>query len=466
MRAMGYEYQEGRWNQVADTEGGVLIGDEMGLGKTVQGMACLQAGNAFPAVVVCPASLKLNWERELHSWLPHLRVKVLSGTQGNLPDADVWVINYDVLNHWVDRFPPLGGIVLDESQYIKNGAAQRSKASVKLADLVKSGGVRVCLSGTPIVNQPLEIITQLRVIGRLDAFGGATKFRAAYGNASPRNLAALNRKLRSFCYVRRRKMDVLTELPPKRWSEVLIEGDAEIMKQYRKAEADIVKYLSQEAMKLALESGATSEEARKEAWKRALRARAAEHLVAISTLKQLAAKAKMKVAEQWLKDFLDGGKKIVVFGWHRVVVDDVAEKFANGAKIQGGMSAEMRQQFVDGFQTSDEQRVIACNIKAAGVGLTLTAASDVLFLEQGWTPSDMEQAADRCHRIGQTDSVTAWLMLTANTIDEDISALIAHKRTIVDRAIDGSDDDDEAGGQSIVGDLIIGLAERGLREAE
>jgi len=466
MRAMGYEHDNGTWSLVRQTEGGVLIGDEMGLGKTVQGMACLQAANAFPAVIVCPASLKLNWERELHSWLPHLKVKVLGGTQGNVPDADVYVVNYDVLTHWVERFPPLGGIVLDESQYIKNGAAQRSKASVKLADKVKSGGVRVCLSGTPIVNQPLELITQLRVIGRLDDFGGATRFRSTYGNASPRNLAALNRKLRSLCYVRRRKMEVLTELPPKMWSEILIEGDPAVMKEYKKAEADIVKYLSELAMKLALESGATSDAARKEAWKKALRARAAEQLVAISTLKQLAARAKMTVAKQWVEDFLANDKKLVVFGWHRTVVDDVATSFANGVKIQGGMSSEKRQEYVDLFQTSDEQKVIACNIKAAGVGLTLTAASDVLFIEQGWTPSDMEQAADRCHRIGQTDSVTAWLMLTAGTIDEDISALIAHKRTIVDRAIDGSDSDDEEEGQSIVGDLLISLAERGMSETD
>ena len=257
---------------------------------------------------------------------------------------------------------------------------------------------------------------------------------------------------------------MLTELPPKRWSSVVVEGDAAVMKEYKKAEADIVKYLSQLAMQFALESGASSEEARKEAWMKALRARAAEQLVAISTLKQLAAKAKMKVAKQWVEDFLANDKKLVVFGWHRTVVDDIAVNFANGVKIQGGISSEKRQEAVDLFQNSDEQKVIACNIKAAGVGLTLTAASDVLFIEQGWTPSDMEQGADRCHRIGQKDSVTAWLMLTADTIDEDIAALIQHKRSIVDRAIDGTDEDEDEEG-SIVGDLLVSLAERGLQQA-
>lgn len=463
LRAMGYEQDGDDWtrNQGAGS-GGILIGDEMGLGKTSQGLAILQATQSFPAVIICPASLKLNWEREAHNWLPDdVMVKVLSGTTGNLPDADVYIINYDILTHWVERFTTIKGLVLDESHYIKSGQAQRTKACIALSDKVVENGVRVCLSGTPIVNQPLEIMTQLRVIHRLDEFGGATSFRNAYGRASARSLASLNRKLRSMCYVRRRKADVLTELPPKRWSSVVVEGDPVVMKEYKKAEADIVKYLSQLAMQIALESGADSEEARKAAWQKALRARAAEQLVAISTLKQLAAKAKMKVAKQWVGDFLANDKKLVVFGWHRDVVDQIATEFADGVKIQGGITSEKRQAAVDRFQNSDEQKVIACNIKAAGVGLTLTAASDVLFIEQGWTPSDMEQGADRCHRIGQKDSVTAWLMLTADTIDEDIAALIHHKRSIVDKAIDGNEDEDDEQG-SIIGDLLIGLAERGL----
>jgi SNF2 family DNA or RNA helicase len=320
------------------------------------------------------------------------------------------------------------------------------------------------LSGTPIVNTPTEIVTQLRVINRLEDFGGATKFRNTYGRATARNLAALNRKLRSTCYVRRRKADVLTELPPKMWSQVVVEGDPKIMTEYREAEANIVSYLAELARQMALDSGLSDKEAQEEAWRKAMRARAAEQLVAISTLKQLSAKAKMNAAKEWIENFLENDKKLVVFGWHRDVVDLIAENFSNGVKIQGGISAEKRQVAVDLFQTEDKQKVIACNIKAAGVGLTLTSASDVLFLEQGWTPADMEQAVDRCHRIGQTDSVTGWLMVTANTIDEDIAMLIDNKRTIVNRAIDGSDSD-EMEEHSLLGDLLVSLAERGMSQA-
>ena len=464
MRALGYEYQEDKWVRVHEnlTGGGVLIGDEMGLGKTLQGLAMLKATEAFPAVVICPASLKLNWKREAEKWIKGVKVAVVSGTSGQVePDADLYVINYDILTYWVEKFPKLKGLVLDESHYIKSGTAQRSKAAIRLADKIPNDGTRICLSGTPVVNVPLELITQLRVIARLDDFGGASKFRSQFGRSSSRSLAMLNRKLRASCYVRRRKAEVLTELPPKMWSEVFVEGDKDIMKEYKKAEADIIKYLTEMALKAATESGADTEEARKAAWQKALRARSAEHLVAISTLKQLAAKAKLKAAEEWVGDFLANDKKLVVFGWHTEVVNMVSDKFANGCKIQGGVSMEKRQVAVDSFQNSDEQKVIACQIKAAGVGLTLTAASDVLFIEQGWTPADMDQAVDRCHRIGQKDSVTGWLMITKDTIDEDIAALINAKRVVVNQATDGVVDDEEQE-NSMVGDLLIGLTERGL----
>ena len=463
MRAMGFEYADGKFTKVREGNEGVLIGDEMGLGKTPQGLGVLKAANAFPAVVVVPASLKINWKREAEKWIDGVRVAVLSGTSGNLPDADIYVVNYDVLDHWYSKFGNIKGLVLDESHYIKNGSTIRAKACISLSEKVTDDGVRVCLSGTAIVNQPLELMTQLKVLNRLGDFGGSSQFRNTYGRSNARTLASLNRKLRATCYVRRRKADVLTELPPKMWSEVLIEGDKNIMKEYKKAEADIVKYLSEEALRIARESGASDKEAQNEAWQRALRARGAEHLVSISTLKQLAAKAKMKAAEQWIQDFLAQDKKLVVFGWHTEVVDMVADNFAGNCKIQGGVSMKKRQEAVDAFQQSDDQKVIACQIKAAGVGLTLTAASDVLFIEQGWTPADMEQAVDRCHRIGQTDSVTGWLMLTQNTIDEDIAALIERKRGIVNRAIDGSDDDEQED-NSLLGDLIVALAQRGMAQ--
>lgn len=434
-----------------------FIADEMGLGKTVQAIATLQASNAFPALIVAPAALKMNWEREVKKWIPNRTVEILTGTTPRTTTADVIVINYDILHAWAESFSGLKGLVLDESHYIKNATTRRAKAAIELSDAIAEDGTVLCLSGTPVLNNATELIPQLRVIGRLKDFGGNKEFRRRYGYGT--NLTELNRKLRSTCYVRRRKSEVLTELPAKRWSNIYVEGDAEAMREYRDAEANLVAYLANKAREFALESGASDAEANTAGWEAMMRAKAAEHLVAVTNLKKLAAKAKMKAAEEWIDDFLESGKKLVAFGWHRATVDMVAEKFADGIKVQGGMDDAARQASVDAFQTDDEQKVIACSIKAAGVGLTLTAASDVLFLEQGWTPADMEQAADRCHRIGQTDSVTAWNLLCADTIDEYISDLIAEKRALVDAATEGGADQEQA---SVLGDLLVRLASRGM----
>lgn len=444
--------------------GDVLIADQMGLGKTVQALACLAARDARPAVIVCPASLKLNWRREVEHWLPGWSVGVISGTRADTaqnPPPDVTIVNYDVLDTWAEVLPAPAAVILDESHYIKNGTALRTKAAIRLADRTAPDALRLCLTGTPVVNVPGEIVTQLRFLRRLDEFGGPGDFRTRY--AGGHNLPELNRRLRASCMVRRRKEDVLTELPPKRWSSIIVDGDPAAMREYHRAEADIVSYLADSARRTAEESGATSEEARRIAWEAATRAAAAEHLVAVSALKRLAARAKVPAARQWVADFVDTGSKLVAFAHHREIVDLIADEFADGRRITGAVSIPDRQIAVDQFQQNESAQVIACSLKAAGVGLTLTAAADVLFIEQGWTPADMDQAADRCHRIGQTDSVTAWNMIVAGTIDEDIAALIAAKREIVDAATDGDSSDPDSTSRSILGDLLIRLTEKGLR---
>lgn len=435
-----------------------FIADEMGLGKTVQAIATLHAADAFPAVVVCPASLKINWQREIERWVPGRTVQVVGGTRPHAVDADITVINYDVLDAWADTFTDLRGLVLDESHYVKNGKAIRAKAALKVAKSVDKDGVVLCLTGTPVLNSPEELVTQLRVLDRLTEFGGVRGFKGLYGHG--RNLVSLNRRLRATCFVRRRKSDVLTELPAKRWATVTVPGDPAVMADYRKAEKQLITYLAERARSLALEQGADEVEAHAAGWQAAIRAQAAEHLVAINTLKRLAARAKMAAAREWLADFTSTGSKIVVFGWHTEVVDGIAVEFATGTKVQGGQTTETRQAAVDRFQSDDTQKVIACQIKAAGVGLTLTAASDVLFIEQGWTPADMDQAVDRCHRIGQQDSVTGWNLVCDGTIDQDIAGLIEQKRAVVDAATDGQAADED--GATVLGDLIVRLAERGL----
>lgn len=437
---------------------GVFIADEPGLGKTVQALAILKATDARPAVVVCPSSLRTNWQREAGRWLPGWSVEILYGTRPGHGMADVQIIGYDVLHAWTDNLTPRA-LVLDELHLAKNGQARRTQAAVRLADACRErAGFVIGLTGTPVLNNVGELVAQLRILGRLDEFGGAAAFRREFANEN--TLPALNRRLRATCYVRRRKADVLTELPAKRWATITVDGDPTVMREYRDAEADIVAFLAARARELAEQSGATDEQARAAAWKAALRAEAAQHLVAITALKRIAVRAKLPAARAWISDFTGTGKKLVAFAWHREAVTMISDEFADGCAVIGGITDEQKQEAVDRFQNDDDQKVIACSLRAAGVGLTLTAASDVLFLEQGWTPADMDQASDRCHRIGQRDSVTAWNMVAADTIDERVAELIAYKRVLVDAATDGSVDGESTASGSVLGDLLVGLVER------
>jgi len=435
----------------------LFIADEMGLGKTVQALATIHKLNAYPTVVVCPASLKINWQREARKWLPKtISVEVLRGRKGNVPKADVVIVNYDILDYWSPRLLGFNSAVFDESHYCKNPKAKRTKAAIALADRIQEP--IMCLTGTPVLNNPTELTAQLRILGRLKEFGGASKFRDAYSGA--RHLPELNRRLRQSMYVRRRKIDVLTELPPKRWSDVIVEPSFEHMKKYREAESDLISFLARRAHESAEAAGANTHEAREAALVATIKAQAAEQLVAVNTLKRLASEAKYSSAVEWIDNFLTSESKLIVFTWHKALANRIAEHYG-AVKLTGDSTIEERTHSIDTFQTDPNCKVFVSTLKAGGIGITLTASSDVLFLEQGWTPADMDQAADRAHRIGQQDSVTAWTLIAEGTIDEDIKELIAYKRELVDATTDGKVLEDK---QNILTDLLIRLARRGVNE--
>lgn len=437
----------------------LFIADEMGLGKTVQALATIHQLKSYPAVIVCPASLKINWQREAKKWLPTDKtIQVLRGRKGDVPTADIVIVNYDILEYWVPMLTGFKSVVFDESHYCKNPKAKRTKAAITLADRIEEP--ILCLTGTPVLNNPSELTAQLRILGRLKEFGGAAKFRDAYSGS--RHLPELNRRLRQSMYVRRRKIDVLTELPPKRWSDVIVEPAFEHMKKYREAESDLISFLAQRAHDFAEKSGASTQEAREAALIATMKAQSAEQLVAVNTLKRLASEAKYSSAVEWIDNFLTSESKLIVFTWHKDLANRLAEHYG-AVKLTGDSTMEERSLAVDTFQSDTKCKVFVSTLKAGGVGITLTAASDVLFLEQGWTPADMDQAADRAHRIGQKDSVTAWTLIAEGTIDEDIKELIAYKRELVDASTDGKVLEDK---QNVLTDLLIRLARRGINETK
>jgi SNF2 family DNA or RNA helicase len=445
-----------------------FLADEMGLGKTVQALAALESLNAFPAVVVCPASLKYNWQREAQTWLPGRSTAVVSGKNGETPAADVVILNYDILKHHMEKLRDRNpvAVVFDESHYLKNYKALRSKAA---DDLVKGyirgpKGRRVrnqykvphvfMLTGTPVLNRPQELLHPLSIMGRLDDFGGFWKFAQRYCVAKPGyfgtdmkgayNLEELNKKMRLYgLYIRRRKTQVLPELPPKVWATIPVKLSNR--KKYNKVQENTSRWFADRAIEdedfLASIEDLSDEEQKiaiKERHKSAeWRANNAKQLTKIAALKQVAAEGKLKAVENWIQSFLESGEKLVIFAHHTRIVKAIAKKF-DAPAIMGETPASKRQNIVDAFQNDPDVRILVANLRAGGVGLTLTAASNVLFVEFGWTPADMDQAADRCHRIGQEDSVTAWQMVGIDTIDERIVELIEDKRTIVDAATDGT----------------------------
>ncbi len=420
-----------------------FIADEMGLGKTVQALAVIQAIKAYPALIVCPASLKLNWQREAEKWLPGRSVSIFT-TKAN--SADIEIINYDVLKKNLDTLKVRGfkAIIYDESHVLKNIKAQRTEAA---AELAKGVEIRLALTGTPVLNRPQELLSQLKILGRLDDMGGFWKFAERYCAAQKTrwgwdfsgaaHLDELNEKLRSICYIRRDKATVLTELPAKQRSVISL--DIDNRSEYQKVEKNLVKWLvEQKGEKLAE------------------RAKYAEQLVKIEYLKQMAAQGKLAALFEWIESFLESGEKLVLFATHQNIIDAVAQRFG-ALKITGETPQEQRQKIVDKFQIDPETKLVVMNMRAGGVGLTLTAASNVAFFELGWTPADHSQAEDRCHRIGQQNSVNIWYLLANQTIDEEIYQLIEAKRKVVDVATEGATEGGEMEGNSILQELVANI---------
>jgi SNF2 family DNA or RNA helicase len=227
------------------------------------------------------------------------------------------------------------------------------------------------------------------------------------------------------------------------------------MKEYRKAEADIVQYLVDRAKVIAAELGESVGSA---AVRARFRAESNQHLVQLSVLRRLAAKAKMKHAEEWIESHVEEGRKVVVAAHHRDIVDEVANRYG-GLKIQGGMSVKEVEAVKARFQEASaaEAPVLVLSIQAAKTGHTLTAAQEILFLEQPWTPADVSQTYSRLHRIGQQGSVTATYMLAAGTVDEDIYDLIEEKRSVVDQATEGTSGAEDGTAPGLALRIIGGL---------
>jgi len=427
-----------------------FLADEQGLGKTVEALATLEADGAFPAIVVCPASLKLNWQRECAHWLPHRSVRLVEGRGVAVaPKADITILNYEIVaahRESLGRTRPRA-LVIDESHYVKNPQAKRTQAVRRLASSVADDGLKLALSGTPVMNHAEELVAQLRVIGRLEEFGSGAQFARRFrGDKSEERL---HWHLRRRCFVRRLKSEVLPQLPAKR--QVVVPVSLSNTKEYRLAEEDVIAWLRSQPLDLRELNAKIAATLR------------AERLAQLGTLQRLAARGKLAAALTWVHDFLESGEPLVVFARHREVQEALIERFPEAVHLLGRDSATAREAAVQAFQEPDGPQLLVGATRVAGQGITLTRASNVAFLELEWTPAMHDQAEDRCHRIGQHDAVTAWYLLAADTIDETMAELIQRKRGIIAAVTEGRRLDGDGLVEAVVRELRDGRPLRHLR---
>lgn len=432
--------------------GRALIADEMGLGKTIQAAAWLQLHpEKRPAIILCPASLKLNWAKEIRETLSTKdNVQILQGTKPYPITGNIIIINYDVLNSWVETLQAINPqvLVMDEAHLIKNSSAIRTKATKKLAKGIPH---IIALTGTPIVNRPIEGFNIFQILDKnlfpnfwtyVHRYCGARHNGWGWDFSGATNKEELHQILTSTIMIRRRKADVLKDLPEKLYSFVPMELSNET--EYRIAEEEFIEYLWHIKGKEAAE-----------------KAKKAEHLVKIEALKQLAVKGKMKQAINWIRDFIEDGSKLVVFAVHKEVIDQLMKEFKEIAvKIDGSTPTPERHKAVEAFQRDTNIKLFIGNIQAAGVGLTLTASSAVAFLELPWTPGELQQAEDRCHRIGQKNAVNIYYLLAENTVEYKLAKLLDRKKEVLSAVIDGKPVEEK----SLITELIESYLEGGEAE--
>lgn len=407
----------------------VLIGDEMGLGKTLQGSATVVAAEAFPCLVICPKAVKTQWVHEIHKFFPNQTAAAFANGKTNW-NVNFLVINYDILKRNLESLLEVAwkAIIIDESHYIKNSKTQRSKAVMELVAM-DSVEYRIALTGTPVLNKPIELVPQLNYLDRMDSlFGGFWTFATKYCNAhqtdygwdmnGAENLGDLAKQLRRSCFVRREKKEVFKELPALQRTEIECSISKASINKFKKD-------LQTTAAKFAERS---DESAR------------AEAMVEVMRLKRLAAQFKYNSGLEWVKNFLENGEKLVLFAHHRDIQDQLFQDLQdfNPARITGGDTSEKRERNVQKFWNDESCKVIVCSIKAANVGVNLQKASNVAFFEFAWHSGDMDQAEARVHRIGsEASSINSYWLVGEGTFDPTLVSIIEAKREIADAVNQG-----------------------------
>jgi SWI/SNF-related matrix-associated actin-dependent regulator of chromatin subfamily A-like protein 1 len=421
-----FEYQKAGVQFLVRTPS-ALLADEPGVGKTIQVCGLLNAEATIRSIlIICPASVKFVWARELKKWLVSPRSVSAAGKDLDT-SADIVIVNYDLLRKFraLLRERPFDLVVLDEAHYIKTPSAQRTKAAKAIAAPAKR---KVLLTGTPIMSRPSELWALLNL---LDAkswgafFPFAKRYCAAEKTAfgwdfsGASNLEELSTRLRSSgAFLRRTKAEVLPQLP-------------KVIRQVVPLDVDMSPLLEELTEALAEKMGFNPDNPPFEIDPTTI------PFDMVSAIRHETGLLKTEAAINFVLESATDSEKIIIFAHHKDVLTALAAALPGAVKVTGESSAKNRQLAVDDFQNDASVKYFIASTTAMGVGITLTAASRVIFVESDWTPAAMEQAEARAHRIGQNTSVLVQYLTVRDTIDERIMNTLVAKMEVIGAVLEG-----------------------------
>ncbi|MEP9383769.1 DEAD/DEAH box helicase [Nocardioides sp. KR10-350] len=439
-----------------------LLADEPGLGKTAQALLAAQAADAYPLLVVVPNVVKTNWAREAAIWTPRRTSTVIHGNGEDVDGfADIVVVNYEILDRHVGWLGDFGfkGMVVDEAHFIKNKTSQRSQHVLHLSDRIRQrtpNPLMMALTGTPLINDIEDFRAIWQFLGWIDETKPLGELLEALEETGltpqdPGFYPAARRAVVAQGIVRRRKVDVAADIPARRVADIPVELDDEIGRSIREAEAELARRLL-ERYDMAIKTRTSGEAVdgidlelvrRVASWEREDSDTSTGENV-FGMMRRIG-KAKAGLAADYAAQLARNVGKVVFFAKHIEVMDAAEETFARRgiryATIRGDQTTRARERNIEEFTNDPGVEVIVCSLTAAGVGINLQVASNLILAELSWTDAEQTQAIDRVHRIGQDEPVTAWRIIAAQTIDTRIAELIDSKAGLAARALDGSDEE-------------------------
>lgn len=435
-----------------------LLADEPGLGKTAQALLAAEASNSYPLLVVVPNVVKTNWAREVELWTPGRTATVVHG-DGNDVDAfsDVVIVNYEILDRhvgWLGRFG-FKGMVVDEAHFIKNLKSERSKHVLALSRSIRASFPRalmMALTGTPLINSIEDFRAIWQFLGWIDDKKPLTRLMDKLEDTglTPADLGFFSEARHAVVemgIVRRKKVDVAADIPARRVADIPVELDDDLGRSIRAAEAALTARLVERFQRVRGMKPDFSDEdlIRVVAHAELDESKGANTGENVFTMVRRIGQAKATLAADYTAQLARSVGKVVYFAKHIDVMDTAEQHFAKvgltSVSIRGDQSPKARQAAIDSFAQDPDVSIVVASLTAAGVGLNLQAASNVVLAELSWTSAEQTQAIDRVHRIGQELPVTAWRIIAAHTIDARIADLIDSKAGLAARALDGSDDE-------------------------